>query len=667
MMFPFPKSVLVILFLGVLQTGWSQNHDLDSLRARVALTEGRDKVIALLELCWQQRFSNADSARQNGLAALALAQKGQFKDLEAEALNHVGVTHEAQGNYSEALTLELKALEIRQALGDDSKTANTLNSLGIIYDETGNYQKALAHYFDARKIYERLGDESKIAMVQTNIGIVFRAQNDWAQAADYYDKALHLYTKLNNKFGMAACHSNLGALYLNMSQYDSTIKYSLLAAAEFEEQKIWQFLPTSLSNAASAYYRTGQWQLSKEYFEKARGYHTSYDNKKELSFTLSQLARAESKLGNDKVSLIYAQQALEMAQKISAQEQIMQARESLAEVHAARKDFRAAYEEQKQFMTVKDTLFRKEKAKQLLELQTKYDTELKDRQISDLNKDNQLKSATIERNYLLMGGMLALLLLGVALFYVWKLRTERQQQQIAHEQKIRIREAQITAVIDSQEKERKRFASDLHDGMGQLMAALQLNIQSLKQWASQPDQRDVYFESSEQLIREVHSEIRNIAFNLMPPVLVKEGLIPALHELARKINKAGKLHVTVSVFDLPERFAEVTEVSIYRIAQEFLSNIIKHGSATQATLSFTGYENEVVFTLDDNGRGYNLNTFQINEGNGWRNIHSRLHLIHATIDFDVVEGRPNNTVVITVPRLARTAQVYAQENTEPSV
>lgn len=659
-------AVWAFLFL-VSFNASAQNGNLDSLRQRVTSAKGRDKVVALLDLAWEERFANADTARRHAAQALSMAREGKFRDLEAEALNHIGVSHEAQGNYNEALTYELQALAIRKELGDDSKTANTLNTLGIIYDEKGDYKTALEYYFDARKTYERLGDESKIAMVLTNIGIVFRAQNDWAQAATYYGTAMRIYTKLNNRFGMAACHSNLGALYLNMGKYDSAIHYSLQAAQEFEEQKIWQFLPTSLSNAASAYYRRGEWNKATEYFEKARDYHVRYDNKKELSFTLSQLARAESRLGERASAQAHAEEALRIAEGIKAWEQVMQAREALSEVKAGMNDYRAAYQQHQLFVAAKDTLFRKEKARQLLELQTKYDTEVKDRRISDLDKDNRLQAAVIERNYFLMGGLLVLLFLGIALFYVWKLRSDRRQQLVLSEQKIRLREAQITAVIESQEKERKRFASDLHDGMGQLMAALQLNIQSLKKSAGQPDQRDAYFEGSEQLIREMHAEIRNIAFNLMPMVLVKEGLLPAVKELARKINKSGNMMVSVSAFDLPERFEEVVEVSVYRIIQELLSNIIKHASATEVSVAFTGYDNEVVLTLGDNGRGYDLEKFKVSEGNGWRNIHSRLQLIRATIEFDVVEGRQNNTVIITLPKRVRTAPVTTDENTERSV
>jgi len=76
------------------------------------------------------------------------------------------------------------------------------------------------------------------------------------------------------------------------------------------------------------------------------------------------------------------------------------------------------------------------------------------------------------------------------------------------------------------------------------------------------------------LLTEVHDEIRNIAFNLMPPVLVKEGLVSAVQELVRKINKSGRIKASLSVFDVSGRFQQVAEISLYRVVQEFLSNII---------------------------------------------------------------------------------------------
>jgi signal transduction histidine kinase len=217
------------------------------------------------------------------------------------------------------------------------------------------------------------------------------------------------------------------------------------------------------------------------------------------------------------------------------------------------------------------------------------------------------------------------------------------------EQKIRIREAQITAVIESQEAERKRFAADLHDGMGQLVSALQLTVQSIKNTHNQ-EKTISLVENSEQLLADMQSEIRNIAFNLMPPILIKEGLIPATKELIRRVNQASKLKSEVAVHEVANRLPDLVEISLYRIIQELVSNIIKHSNATYVTLSFTGFAEEIVLTVEDDGMGYDLTNFQSSkQSNGWRTIHTRMQLIKGQIDFDTMAGRKNNTVTIQVP------------------
>lgn len=637
------------VFTVVSTTAFAQNKNLDSFRVVLKTAQGKDKVHTLLELCWGYRFVNADTARKFGIEALELARKEGIEDYEAEALNNIGVTHEAQGNYDEALSYELKALEIRKRLGDNLKTANTLNALGIVHDEKGDYDKALMYYYDARKIYESLKEESKIAMVLTNIGIVLRAQKQFKDVVRNYRQAMIIYQKLGNKFGMAACHANLGAVYVNIPNYDSAIYYSLLASKEFEEQNIRQFLPSAWTNAAAAYDKIGNLAKAKEYFLKAKELHTEYDNKKELSFTLSQLARVESKLGNATTAEPFAKEALNIAMTIKAMEQIMQAYEAMAEIRARSNDFKSAYQAQVMYGVTKDSLFQKEKAKALLELQTKYETEKNKQQIALLNQENELKTASIERNSILIGALLMILVLSGLIFYLWRRKQLHQQEVVKQEQQMRIREAQISAVIDSQEKERTRFASDLHDGIGQLVSVLQINVQSLKQNKNEFEARDELFGNSEQLLSEIHQEIRNIAFNLMPPVLIKEGLLPAVNELLRKVSKSGKIKCTLNAFDFDGRFAELAEISLYRIVQEFISNIIKYSSATKVNVSFTGYETEVILTIEDDGIGYDLEKFKVSEGNGWRNINSRLNLMKASIEFDIVKDRKNNTITISIP------------------
>jgi signal transduction histidine kinase len=244
-------------------------------------------------------------------------------------------------------------------------------------------------------------------------------------------------------------------------------------------------------------------------------------------------------------------------------------------------------------------------------------------------------------------------------FYLWRKQSRISQQKVLSEQKTRLREAQIQAVISSEEKERKRFASDLHDSMGQLVSALTMNIQGLKSTSNDPLVRNEIVDNSTVLLNDIQREIRNIAFNLMPQVLTKEGLIPALQELTARINKSNQVNAKVQVFGIDRRLNEVFEISLYRILQEWISNILKYAEATEILIQFTAHEEEIIITVEDNGNGFDLNTFENSKGNGWRNINTRLNLIKGSMDIDTMQGRKNTmlTLILDKSLAFKTTQV----------
>ncbi len=623
-------------------SGFSQNRDIDSLKALLPTASKDDRIKVMLELCWNYRFVNADTARQVGLEALELARKAGIPGYEAEALNYIGITHEAQGNYDEALTYELQALAMRRKIGDDSKTAKTINDIGIIYDEKGDYRQALENYFEARRIFEQLRDSSRIAMVLTNIGIVLKEQKEYRKVVGYYRKALAIYQKLGNRFGVAACNANLGSVYFYLPRYDSSLYFSLTAAREFEEQNNLQFLPASLCNAGMAYDKLGDGKKAEKYLSRALRLNEEYDNKKELSFVLVYLAGINRRAGNIAEGLSNAGRALAISKKIGAQEQMMDAHKELAALKAKAGDFRGAFEQHEQYAMVKDSLFQHEKSRQIEELQTRYETEKKENEIRFLTQENQIKNFQLFRTQFISIslGILLVSLMGVG--YLWRNRIKLKQQAELESTRSILKDAQLKAVIDSQEDERKRFAADLHDGMGQMISALRLNLSHTPVQVAKVQEAVV-------ILNEMNVEIRKIAFNLMPQVLMNSGLVEALTEFANRINRTGKIQVSVQAFDINADMPAQQKVALYRICQEWVNNIMKYSQATRVSMQLVQHEDELVVTVEDNGRGFDVTRLVKGEGNGWKNINSRLGMIKGTIDIDSSEGREGTTVVIAVP------------------
>ena len=208
--------------------------------------------------------------------------------------------------------------------------------------------------------------------------------------------------------------------------------------------------------------------------------------------------------------------------------------------------FKKAFSFHQSYASIKDSLYESEKSKQISELQTKYDTEKKETKINLLTQETRLKSVQLRQGILAIAVLVLLLVALVGIGLLLRNRTKLKQQAELEAARAELRQQQLQAVIASQEEERKRFAADLHDGLGQMISAMRLGLS-----------KDTIDTSSVQyalgLMNDMNVEIRNIAFNLMPQVLMKDGLHEALQEFAQRISNSGGIKIDVQI----RRYADV--------------------------------------------------------------------------------------------------------------
>ncbi len=613
---------------------------IDSLQATLGHVQDTTRVKVLIELCWEYRFSNADTARYFGLQALALAKEHNATALIGEALHTIGITHEAQGDYTKALDYELEALVIREKLGDEVKKAYTLNNLGIIYDEMGDQKKALEHYYRALDIFERNKLKAKIAGTVMNIGIVMKAQKEYAKAIDYYRKSGSLYKELKNELGEGACYANLGSCYLHLPNYDSAYYYSLRGSALFEKLNIRQSLPTTWTNTAIALDTMGRYSEAKRYLLKAKKVQESFGSKKELAFNLIQLSNLYLKTNSTDSALLTIEAAILITEQTHIPEQTMQAYEALSVIKSKRNDYKGAYYAQLQYNVAKDSLFQSQRTKQVLELEKKYQTEKKEMQLAE----QRLK---LQRNQWLIILLLVILLLMVAIVLVWRRNTAIRQQHLLSEKQQEYQAKLIEAVIALQERERARVAKDLHDGFGQYISSVQLYVsQSTEAWK----------QNASDLLTQMHKEVRNIAFDLLPHTLASAGLVPALKELTMRINSSNKIRIDLHANEVG-RMSSKLEVSLYRICQEWINNILKYNNATVLNINIVQHETELSLIIEDNGNGFDTRVLEEGAGNGWRNMQSRIQLFKGSIFVDSDPKRNGSTLLVEIPMVADLQQV----------
>ena len=208
----------------------------------------------------------------------------------------------------------------------------------------------------------------------------------------------------------------------------------------------------------------------------------------------------------------------------------------------------------------------------------------------------------------------------------------------------------ITAIIQTEEKEREYFARELHDSVGQMLAAIKMNVSTVKKLVQGDEQLSPKLEMLQEITAQSIHEVRSISHKLLPGILSDFGLHDALEQLGKQIDAEG-LKVNVKSGIKKRYLGKEKELALYRITQELLSNTIKYAHATEVDITLQEEENSnFVFTYADNGNGLDADYFEsmkTRAGLGIRNIESRVKMIKGNCVWENEPGKGLKLIVTT--------------------
>lgn len=204
----------------------------------------------------------------------------------------------------------------------------------------------------------------------------------------------------------------------------------------------------------------------------------------------------------------------------------------------------------------------------------------------------------------------------------------------------------LRSVMDGQEIERQRLSRELHDGLGQLLIALKLQLENTH--GADPD-------ATKKAIREVNEsfdmtidEIRRISNNLMPSVLNEFGIVNALRNLADEMEEHSSIEVNFMAGEVSANLGKKQKTYIYRIAQEALNNAVKHSEASQIKIGLSQSVEYLSIRIEDNGKGFNYSEALTDAGNGLHNMRERCILLQGNFDLRTANGE-GTLIVINIP------------------
>jgi two-component system, NarL family, sensor kinase len=599
------------------------------LRLLPKTKEDSSKVLLLIQIGQQYEGSEPEKAKQFYRQSLDLSRKIGYRLGEIKfAANYTYVLN-MQGHYDSSLQINLESVNVAKQLKDKEYIFKTLFNTGTSYRLLEDYESALKIYLEAYPLVVAFNDNELTGQALDIIQGLYTELKQYRKSINYGMQSIASLRKAENPVLLAMAISNLGMNYANLRNLDSALLCYREALALSQQAGDKYVESAAYLNIGDVYLKSFQFADIGEYYKKALV--LSKELESFASQTIAYRGLAYYHLSRREYTLAqqYADSSLVLARQLHSKAEMQKTYTLLSNLAMSKQDLRQSEWYAMKATEMADSLLNETIQKNTVEMDKKYETALKDKQIL-LQKADILNKTTW--NYLLIGSAVTILLLSLLSYRNYKHRQKLQQQRIT-ELETEKQLAATEAVLKGEEQERTRLAKDLHDGLGGMLSGIKYSFSTMKGNLVMTPENAQAFERSMDMLDSSIREMRRVAHNMMPEALIKFGLDAALKDFCNDVNQTGALKVAYQSIGIAGLELEQTKsITIYRIVQELLNNTMKHAGATQALVQVIRNNGLITVTVEDDGKGFDSAILKQSKGIGWSNIQNRVEFLNGKWD-----------------------------------
>ena len=656
----FPLSVIFILSLISLS---AQDRQSDSLL--IALKKSAadtNKVNLLNTIVLHYQYSDPPKAMEYALQMIELSKATAFNYGLAMAYSQVGGLSVEKSDFSAGTKFYKQALDLvtrEKDLRNKKLFGRIKQSFGVIAYYQEDYSTAVDYYLEAAEVYKDINDDKLLLVIYNNLSSVHAIMIDKQNALKYADECYAVSKRLDDPLRRSMACVALASAKIEMKAYHGVEAYLL------ESKNICDSILNYVL-LGRTYSLFGQLMSGRDndnikairYFEQAIPSFEKSGSQFEVAAAHQRLGEAYSVSGNYDKAKSEINKAIGIAKQLGVLQIELHSLKSLSELEEKNNNQPEALQLLKKYNLINDSINIDGKQKQVSALETKYETKIKELKIVQLQKDKQVQHLSIRQkstfNYILLGSLVVLLLVAFLIYRNLRHRQQlaRQQDELQQQHILELEKDKQLVAVDSmlkgQQEERSRLAKDLHDGLGGMLSGIKYSLSNMKDNLIITADNMTVFERSLDMIDGSIRELRRVAHNLMPEMLIKFGLEETLREYCHTIDATKMLAVKYQSLGMDTRLDSSVEIIVYRLVQELLNNTLKHAAAKEVLVQLIKDDSRLSIVVEDNGKGFNTACLEMSKGAGWTNIRSRVDYLKGQLDISSGAGK-GTMVNIEIP------------------
>lgn len=583
-------------------------------------------------------FYYINNIQNNKERALALIEKVQEYENKIKDSFLLGSIYLKKGgayygnNFNKAIINYSLAIE-KFGKRDSIKIADSYLFRAQSKSYSGDFVGAINDYETAGNYYEVLDNDEYLFYAKSGIAIVFSMNNFFDKAKQMRDEVISFAKQKEMSSNVVNELVNQSIDFRKQGLYDLQKKILLEANEINSKEGVYDVWHDIIINGSLVRLYTKDNDVKKAivHFKKIEPLKKDIS---EVEFILAFYYMAEAnylfvnKQYNEAIQTLRL--SIEIFRKVKDKDSEVLLKEHLVEFYEKTNQKEEAFNAQKEFLRLKDSMFDVQKTNALSYYQTLYETEKKEREIIEKNasivileKDNK------EKRRLLVFSISGLILLFSSVFLY------RNRQHLKKEKELQ--ESFSQQLLSSQEEERKRISKDLHDGLGQSLLLIKNKV------ALNSD------DNTKNMFNDAIEEVRTISRALHPFQLEKFGITKAIQNIINEFDESSDIFISSEIEDISNILTPEKEVNLYRIVQESISNIIKHSEAEAARVEVQKKPKYIHVKIKDNGKGFDFsekhNDFK---SLGLKTLKERTKFLKGTMKVDS-EKNKGTTLEFVIP------------------